>query len=127
MTRRVVRHAEEEKSLLGHQAVEPAHLLLALLTLGWDLFRLDHFDQDREEVRRRVLQTLSESAESSSDARMEQPTAEEGQRAVGRLFTRGSSMPVKGRGSQAFETLTEGLVERQDVYTGFDHGLLLLR
>lgn len=61
MARRAISAAEDEQHRLNHEAVEPAHLLLALLKdeRGEACSLLERFEQEHEDVRRRILQTLS--------------------------------------------------------------------
>eukprot|EP00930_Biecheleria_cincta_P037600 TRINITY_DN25826_c0_g1_i1.p1 TRINITY_DN25826_c0_g1~~TRINITY_DN25826_c0_g1_i1.p1 ORF type:complete len:738 (+),score=129.92 TRINITY_DN25826_c0_g1_i1:288-2501(+) len=61
MTRRALSAAEDEQQRLSHEVVEPAHLLLSLLKdeRGEACSLLDRFGQEKEHVRRRILQTLS--------------------------------------------------------------------
>ncbi|CAE8739362.1 unnamed protein product, partial [Polarella glacialis] len=117
MAQRVLLLAEEEQRLLCHEAVEPAHLLLALLQddRGDARALLDRFQEEPEAVRRRVLATLSgplaqlrlfaanrllelrEGAVASSKKEMAEKADQE---------------PLTVKLLQAHRSLTKGLIER---------------
>jgi len=111
MTRRTLTTAQQEQERLGHEAVEPAHLLLALLKepQGQSTQLLQRFDQSPEEVRRRVLGTL------------EGPLAKLRLTAANELLKLKKEVtmaapkeepPLAAKLRTAYEQLTGGLVER---------------
>jgi len=111
MTRRTLTTAQQEQERLGHEAVEPAHLLLALLKeqQGQSTQLLQRFDQSPEEVRRRVLGTL------------EGPLAKLRLTAANELLKLKKEVPIAAPKKEpplatklrtAYEQLTGGLVER---------------
>lgn len=111
MTRRALSAAQQEQERLGHAAVEPAHLLLALLKEehGHSMELLQHFEQNTEEVRRRVLTTLEGPlAKLRLDASNVLKTLKE--EVVVKAPTEEPPLAAKLRA--AYQQLTEGLVER---------------
>lgn len=107
--RRAVEYAREEARLLGHPAVEPAHLLLGLLRSGDGAARtaLEAAALDLDSTRR--------------DARTMRPAspAEDPAAASGRV-------PVSPRARGAFEQALREAVARGDEHLGMEHILLAL-
>lgn len=112
MTRRSLQAAQEEQVRLGHAAVEPAHLLLALLKeqRAQSNELLQHFGQSPEDVQRRVLATLQGPlAKVRLDASI---TLLELEKEVVADAAPASDRPLATKLSKAYTQLTGGLVER---------------
>eukprot|EP00435_Cladocopium_sp_Y103_P028053 s1200_g7.t1 len=122
MTQRALSAAQQEQERLGHAAVEPAHLLLALLKeeQGQSMELLQHFDQNTEEfgkgsmeVRRRLLMTLEGPlAKLRLDAANVLKTLKEECEGPVVVEAPKEEPPLAAKLSAAHQQLTEGLVER---------------